>query len=177
MDNSPIIICAQISWQKRIYCELFWMNYERTHWSAWGNLCPLEASPLNRLCLGCLIFLTNLTNLILKYYYISLKRHAAVLCLSLLTKLCLAVWVRLSSATMLMFLKLIIQHFPFFIISFCIIPIDSSYASHLRENVSNENKVLKHESEILYFYYFFLIRAVSWTLLIELLGLPKLGFI
>lgn len=170
-------MCAQISWQKRIYCELFWMNYERTHWSAWGNLCPLEASPLNRLCLGCLIFLTNLSSDFKVLLYIIKKTCCSSLSFSFdkIVSCCVSTIIISNHADM--FLKLIIQHFPFFIISFCIIPIDSSYASHLRENVSNENKVLKHESEILYFYYFFLIRAVSWTLLIELLGLPKLGFI
>lgn len=42
------------------------------------------------------------------------------------------------------------------------------------ECLSNENKVLKHKLEILDFYYFSLIEAVSWILLIELLDIYKL---
>ena len=46
----------------------------------------------------------------------------------------------------------------------------------LRNNISNENRVLKYESEILYLHYFFFPYSsrVSWTLLIELLGFPRL---
>lgn len=41
------------------------------------------------------------------------------------------------------------------------IPIDSSYAMHFRKNVSNKNKVLKHKSEIVYFYFFSLSKQSS----------------